>query len=273
MTNLCRCLDLWNVGSMEVKMKINSSRNSLLRSRNLRSAKRSRVGQILGSRTSRTGSSSGKSSTKRTTSSSYAKSQSKQLAMYEKVEESANSIQKNVNKMLSIGRTTYTDDEAGKKAQENDKELLLKGIKNFVSDFNTTYSSLLDIGGSANLAYKKTLDSIVDSNEEALKAVGVTVSRSGELSIDEKVLESADYEKVKALFAKTNGFADKISAKMDTIEDMAATTLNSLNKLYGATSTYNKYGTSNSYFNSGYNNYNNYNNYNYGGYNSSSWYF
>lgn len=245
-------------------MKINSSRNSLLRARNLRSARRSRVGHILGSRTSKTNSSSKSGSTKRTTSSSASPTTKiKQLAMYESVEKAANNIQGSVKKMLAIGKMTYTDDEAGKKAQENDKENLFKNIKEFVSDFNTVCDELSDIGGVANLAFKKTLDSIVSTSASDLKEIGITVSKSGELSLDEEVLEKADFDKVKALFAKDGGFAEKISVKMETIENAAANSLNTLNKLYGATSTYNKYGTSNSYLNSGYNNYGN----------NSSWYF
>lgn len=187
--------------------------------------------------------------------------------MYEKMEKSASDIQGNVEKMIAIGKMSYTDDETGKKAQESDKENLIKDIKAFVSDFNLVHEELTDIGGVANLAFKKTLDSIVSTNANDLKEIGITVSKSGELSVDEKALERADYDKVKALFAKDGSFADKISAKMETIESSAASSLNTLSKLYGTTSTYNKYGTSNLY-NSGYYNYSSYN-YN----NNSSWYF
>lgn len=195
--------------------------------------------------------------------------------MYEKVEKSANSIQANVEAMLKIGKMTYTDDETGKQAQENDKNNLIKAIKNFVSDFNEVYGDLADLGGAANTAFKKSLDSIVTTNKTALKEIGITVSGSGELSIDEKALTDADFDKVKALFAKEGSFADKVGAKMETIENAASNSLTTLSKLYGATSTYNKYGTSNSYFN-GYNNYSSgyYNNSNYGNYGSNSgWYF
>ncbi len=188
--------------------------------------------------------------------------------MYESMEKSANEIQSSVKKMLAIDNMSYTDDEAGKKAQENDKKNLLKGIKDFVSDFNAVHNGLVDIGGVANLAFKRTLDSIVSTNTSELKEIGITVLKSGELSLDETALEKADFDKVKALFTKDGGFAEKISVKMGTIENAAASSLNTLNKLYGATSTYNKYGTSNSYLNSGYNNYN-YKNYG----SNSSWYF
>ena len=238
-------------------MNINSSRNSLLRSRNLRSAKRARAGKVISSRTTRTSASSRirSNSSTRKTNTTASMTQTKQLAMYEK--------------MLKIGKMSYTEDEAGKTAQENDKKNLMKGIEDFVSDFNEVYNDLCDIGGVSNLAYKKTLDSIVSANEDALKAIGITVSKSGELVIDQKTLENADLEKVKEVFAKEGGFAEKISKKMVNIEDGAANSLSTLSKLYGATSTYNKYGTSNSYFN-GNGNYN----FNYGNYGSNSgWYF
>ena len=251
-------------------MNINSSRNSLLRSRNLRSARRSRAGKIISSRTSGTSRSS--STTKRTTSTSASLTQTRQLAMYEKVEKSANSIQSNVESMIKIGKMTYTEDEAGKKAQETDKNNLLKDIRSFVSDYNEVYSDLVSLGGAANTAFKKNLDSIISSNKKALEEIGITVSKSGELTIDEKTLSNADLSKVKELFAKESGFADKISDKMKSIESAASNSLTTLSKLYGATSTYNRYGTSNSYFN-GYNNYSS-SYYNYGNYGSNgSWYF
>lgn len=104
-------------------MNINSSRNSLLRARNLRSARRSRAGKVINSKTTRT---SRSNSNQRTTSSLASKTPTKQLAMYEQMEKSANSVQDSVEKMLKIGKKTYTDDETGKKAQENDKENLIK---------------------------------------------------------------------------------------------------------------------------------------------------
>ncbi|MDE5824178.1 MAG: hypothetical protein K2H91_05780, partial [Lachnospiraceae bacterium] len=233
-------------------MNINSSRNALLRSRNLRSARRSRAGKIISSRTSGTSSRSRSSSTKKTTSASASLTQTRQLAKYEQVEKSANSIQANVKNMLKLGKSTYTEDETGKKAQENDKNNLIKYIKNFVSDYNDVYNDLGDLGGAANTAFKKNLDSILSTNKTALKEIGIAISNSGELTIDEKTLENADFDKVKALFAKEGGFADKVSTKMESIESAAVNSLTTLSKLYGATSTYNKYGTSNSYFN-GYN--------------------
>ncbi|MDE6992684.1 MAG: flagellar filament capping protein FliD [Lachnospiraceae bacterium] len=255
-------------------MNIRSSRNSLLRARNLRSARRSRAGKVISSRISGSNGNSYSSSTQRTTSQSTLLNQTKQLAMYERMEKSANNVQANVEKMLKLDGMTYTDDETGKKAQENDKNNLIKYIKDFVTDYNEVYGDLTDIGGTTNSSLRKSFDSIISTNKTALEELGITVSKSGELTIDEKKLTDADFDKLKALFTKDGGFADKISSKMELVENTASTSLTALNKLYGATSTYNKYGTSNSYFN-GLNNYGSgYPNYNYGNYGSNSgWYF
>ncbi|MBO5144645.1 MAG: hypothetical protein J6C19_03795 [Lachnospiraceae bacterium] len=244
-------------------MNIYSSRNSLLRARNLRSAIRSRSKRVLSSKTSTAGTNTSSANKTASTASSYGTQASKQIAMYEKMEKSANDIQTGTAEMISIGKMSYTDDETGKKAQENDSENLIANVKSFVTDYNLVYSALDDIGGSANLAFQRSLDNITAANTTALKEIGITVSKTGELTIDKETLANADLEKVKALFAKEGSFADKISAKMEAVESAASNSLTVLNKLYGATSTYSKYGTSNSNYNTGY--YNNYSN-------SSSWY-
>lgn len=256
-----------------IEMQINSSRNTILRARNLRSAKRSRMGKVLRCKTS---SSSRTNSTNRTSSSLWgSNSQSKQIALYEKVEKSANDIQKSVEDMLKIGKATYADDEAGAQAKQKDGEKLLSNVKDFVAYFNSVHGALEDLGSAAELAYKKSLDTTVSTNAQALKEIGITVSKNGELEIDEDVLESVDIEQVKAIFAEEDSFADKIGSKMQSIENSARNSVTVLDRLYGTTSTYNKYGTSNDYYNSSYYNdsYLNGNYYNgkyYG--NNSNWY-
>jgi hypothetical protein len=183
--------------------------------------------------------------------------------MYEKVESTADDIQSLVTKMIKIGDMDYTDDEEGEEAKESAKSSLVTYIKDFVSDYNTVHDALEDLSGSANLAYLKSLESIATSYKNALKEVGITVANSGEISVDATTLKSADEDKVYALFEKSSSFADKISDKMESLEKYASSTVTTLNKLYGTTSTYSSTGTS-SYYNSSY-----YNKY---GTSYSSWY-
>ncbi len=259
------------------KMQINSSRGSLVRSRNLRSAKRSRMGKVLRCRTSLSNSSK-TNSTNRTQFGSVSSSQAKQIAMYEKIEKCTTDIQKNVKDLITIGKMSYTEDETGKEAKENDEAKLLSGIKDFISDYNLVHSALNDLGSITDLALKKSLDTTVSENSVALKELGITVSKSGELILDEVTFKKADMEKIKELFAKEDSFADKISSKMESIGKSASNSLTMLDKLYGATSTYNKYGMNNPYYNTGYDNYINGSNFTGNGYyngkyyNNTNWY-
>ena len=244
-------------------MNINSSRNLLVRSANLRSARRSRRNKALNRDASSVSSSLNQISAKKTsssTSTSASSTQLKQITMYEKMEKSASEIQSDVKNMLTIGKMSYTDDETGKKAHENDRESLISGIKSFITDYNLVHSALDDISGMVNLAFRRTLDSTISIEKTALGEIGISISKDGVLSIDEKALSGADEEKIKALFAKEDCFADKISTKMKAIESSASNSLTALNKLYGSTSTYNQYGVGNSCYNGSY-------------YNSSSWYY
>lgn len=247
-------------------MQINSARMKVLRARNLRSARRSRMGKVLRTRTTLTNNNTRVNSLLNSSASTSSATKSKEIAMYEKIESSANKVQDTVKEMIAIGKMSYTDDETGTKARQNDEERLLSDVKSFVSDFNVVQSALQDLSGSSNLAFKKSLDTIVNANAKSLEKIGITVAENGELSIDAEVFGKADIAEVKKLFAAADGFADKVSAKMETIELSAAGSVTALNKLYGATSTYSPYGTSNSYYN-GYGNYG-YNNYG----SSSSWY-
>ena len=180
--------------------------------------------------------------------------------MYEKMEKSASEIQSDVKNMLTIGKMSYTDDETGKKAHENDRESLISGIKSFITDYNLVHSALDDISGMVNLAFRRTLDSTISTEKTALGEIGISISKDGVLSVDDKALSEADEEKIKTLFDKEDCFADKISTKMKAIESSASNSLTALNKLYGSTSTYNQYGVGNSCYNGSY-------------YNSSSWYY
>lgn len=236
-------------------MNINSLRNRLVRLGTIRSATRSRMHKTLNKDASAVSSTLRQNSASKTSSSA---TQTKQIAMYEKIENAANEIQKNVGNMIAAGKMSYTDDETGKKAQENARESLISGIKSFVSDYNTVNAGLADISGTVNAALKKMIDSVVSADEAALGKIGIFVSKSGELSVDEDILAEADEEKVKALFASEGSFADKISTKMKAIESSAANSITTFNKLYGSTSVYNQDGIGNSYNNGSY--YNNYRN-------------
>ena len=63
---------------------------------------------------------------------------------------------------------------------------------------------------------------IVESNENILSKIGITIGKGNKLELDEEVLKKADISTLKTLFTGYNSFADKISMKANSISNAAA---------------------------------------------------
>ena len=104
-------------------MNINSTRNALLRARNLRNAKRSRSRRVMSSRTNTTNRGSNTNSIKRP-SSIGSSSQSKQISLYEKIEKAASDIQNTTKNMIVIGNMTYSDERQARQPKKRAGKVL-----------------------------------------------------------------------------------------------------------------------------------------------------
>lgn len=164
--------------------------------------------------------------------------QSKQTTLYEKVEKSTADLGSCIDKMLEIGKKTESD--------ENDKDAMTAYINDFVSNYNTAYSSLNSLSGTLNQLFRDQLKDLTASHSKELEKLGITVSDKGELAIDVEILKSAEYDDIKAIFGTAGGYADVLNQKLGVINKSAASFLNSTDNLYG-TGTYDKYGNSTDY--------------------------
>ncbi|MBS5095432.1 MAG: hypothetical protein KHZ17_02115 [Roseburia sp.] len=111
------------------------------------------------------------------------------------------------------------------------------------------YSKLEDISGNLN-GYASSLvatdkNSIYDrakesgstkdipaGDKEALKSIGITQAKDGSLSIDEKVLQSADADTLKKVLDGDTGLASKISFVSGRISQNAASNVVSTSSQY-----------------------------------------
>ena len=236
-------------------MRVNSSVRNLARARMIRSAKRSRGSRLYNTK-ALSSNSLNTTTNKRTTGTTTA---TKQIAMYERVEKSANALSKNVKDMMAVGEKT--------EVSEKDKASMISDIKSFVSNYNSAYSALGDMQGTANQLYMTMAGKVTESYTDALEKIGITMSKDGTLSIDKEALEAADFEDIKSVFGVEDSYADKISERFNIIEQYASSSISSLDRLYG-TSTYNRNGSYNAYGND-LSNYGFYNGKYYGGY--SNW--
>ena len=233
-------------------MRVNSSVRNLARARMIRSAKRSRGSRLYNTK-ALSSNSLNTTTNKRTTGTTTA---TKQIAMYERVEKSANALTKNVKDMMAVGEKT--------EVSEKDRASMISDIKSFVSNYNSAYSALGDLQGTANQLYMTMAGKVTESYTDALEKIGITMAKDGTLSIDKEVLEAADFEDIKSVLGSKDSYAAEISDRFGIIEQYASSSISSLDRLYG-TSTYNRNGSYNAY-GSDLSNYGFYNGKYYGGY-------
>ncbi|MCM1182182.1 MAG: hypothetical protein NC337_02275 [Roseburia sp.] len=235
-------------------MRVNSSVRNLARARMIRSAKRSRGSRLYNTKALSTSS----LNTTTNTRTNGTTSATKQIAMYERVEKAANALAGNVKDIMDVSGKT--------EISEKDKVGMISDIKSFVSNYNNAYSALGDVQGTTGLIYRTMAGKVTEAHTEELEKLGITVSKDGTLSIDKEVLEAADVEDIKRVFGAESSYAEEISGRFGVIEQYASSSISSLDKLYG-TSTYNKYGSYNTYGSSAdLSNYGFYNGKYYGGY-------
>lgn len=209
-----------------------------------------------------------KTSNKKDTSSTSKTELSKkgQIGKYEEVESTAAKLQdavksafskgENLNKLLeekSNNEQTATEEEKKKSEAliEDVKKQIVSEADKILTYYNSLRDKLEELGGESNLAYSRKLQSVAKENKSALSEIGITVMNDGTLKVDTKLLEGADYQKVKEAFCVQDGFSDKLSEVTVGIEKAATTMIKALDKIYG-TQSYNRYAQSSTYYGSQY---------------------
>lgn len=233
-------------------MIVRGTRTSLARARMIRSARRNRSSKVLSGSSSRNTSSRLKSSSR--TQSTSNTTQTKKIAMYEKVQKAADELQKVAKSLVELGKTgtventeKTSDVQTKEKTQEEQKKEMITAVKDLVEQYNIIYEKLDEIGGSVNTVFTSQLKKLMMNCEDDLKKTGVTLNKDGTLSITTKTLENTELSTLKEVYGKSSGLVGKLSEKCESIESNASSTIDVMNRMYG-TQTYNKYGYGNSYY-------------------------
>ena len=99
---------------------------------------------------------------------------------------------------------------------------IVSSAKKMVESYNATLKQLRETGDTLNEFYRQQLKDIPAGDKEALKSIGITQAKDGSLSIDEKVLQSADADTLKKVLDGDTGLASKISFVSGRISQNAA---------------------------------------------------
>lgn len=112
-------------------------------------------------------------------------------------------------------------DEAGHSYVDYDTDEVYKAVKDFIDDYNDFLDSASEADTTTLLRAAKNMVSYAKANENALKAIGITIGSDNKLSIDEDEFKEASKARVQSVFQSTGGFAYQINAKASTVANYA----------------------------------------------------
>lgn len=109
-----------------------------------------------------------------------------------------------------------------------DTDAILKGVKAFVSSYNTVLDSAEDSDNTNVLKEATRLVSQTDNYSSSLSKIGITVQSDNSLKLDETAFAAADMEDVKNLFAGDFSFGSNTQSRMLQMVSDASTTVSGL---------------------------------------------
>lgn len=161
---------------------------------------------------------------------------------YTAMKKAAESIKEHTEKLQEAFERTWeelTQEDAAKYKKEATEE-----IRGYAEDYNILVKMLAKEGGSTNETYFQQFKDYFQSFKDSLAEVGITRTADGSLSVDEKLLNAADLQKLEKLFGEGNSFAGRVKERIENIINNAKMNLSVLNSsLYSGNYTYNKYGS------------------------------
>jgi len=117
-----------------------------------------------------------------------------------------------------------TDEKTGEEmeVEDYDWDAITKAMKSFVEDYN----DVIEQTGSSNskdvLRNAVWLTSIVESNENMLSKIGISIGKGNKMELNEEILKTADISTFRTLFTGHNSVGDKVSMKANSISNAAA---------------------------------------------------
>ena len=152
---------------------------------------------------------------------------------------SASGSKKTETMKLADKAVNSVGDMLDSKMYEYDREAILKGLKNFVSDYNSVVRSTAKSGNSSTVAAAEKMTNQTAIYGSALEKIGVTIGKDNTLTLDEDAFTKADITDVKSLFTGSVSFGKNTQMKLLQIYSADATGQSGFNSLYSSQATNN----------------------------------
>ena len=152
---------------------------------------------------------------------------------------SASGSKKTETMKLADKAVNSVGDMLDSKMYEYDREAILKGLKNFVSDYNSVVRSTAKSDNSSTVAAAEKMTNQTAIYGSALEKIGVTIGKDNTFTLDEDAFTKADITDVKSLFTGSVSFGKNTQMKLLQIYSADATGQSGFNSLYSSQATNN----------------------------------
>lgn len=142
----------------------------------------------------------------------------KEKSAYENLDKAADGLKAAAEKLQKSGEETVSKEQ----------------VEEFVKKYNEMADMLDKASGKLNEYYGMMLEDAAYTNQESLKAVGITIAKDGRLQIDKDVLQSAEEDALKAVFGSDSDFLKKTAYISTRAGDNAEANVRSISSQYNA---------------------------------------
>ena len=151
-------------------------------------------------------------------------------SVYEKMQTAAEEL----SEKASIFTVTGAESLFEKAKQSGDNQEIYTGVEDLVEKFNDTIKALSSSTTTLDAYYKEMLTQAAKENSEALSSIGITMTKSGTLSLDTGKLKEADLETLEKVLGSESTFTKKTAFVAGRVADNAKTSMQSLTNQYNA---------------------------------------
>ena len=148
---------------------------------------------------------------------------------YENIEKEAGDLSDKAIQFLN-----EADDLFAKAKESGDTSEIVSRIMDMVDSYNKTIDILSKETDTLTRFYLGSLKDAFFNNEAALKELGITVDKTGKVSIDKDKLKAADPKALEAVFGTSGNLSAKLYLIAGKVADNASASLSSINNQYGS---------------------------------------
>ena len=153
---------------------------------------------------------------------------------YEELDDAAELLTDNANKLAHEGEDNIF---AKAKAGGNNK-LVYDTVKLMINGYNNILDELNKINNPLNIYYGSMLKEVSGDSVEDLKRIGITINKSGKLSINEKTFMAADIDVVENILGNKSEFMTKTAFVASRISNNAKANIESLSNTYDSSCSF-----------------------------------